>query len=256
MLMSTVRRGALLFVLLVSGLSLSPAGAVVERPQPRNGLPRLMLWAWERPTDLRALDAGIGVAFLAQTLVVRDGAVAVVPRRNPLRVSAHTPLAAVTRVESGDAGAAALGAAAAGTMAAAIAATMSLPGVRGVQIDFDAAESERAFYRALVRQVRRTVGPGVPLSITALASWCAQDRWMSGLPVDEAVPMLFRMGPVHSPYVGLARSPAAAADECRSALGTSLDEPLHVRAGGRRVYVFNASSWTAASLTQAREMLE
>lgn len=255
MLLNTVRRATLLFVaLLVSGLSLSPAGAVVERPQPRKRLPRLMLWAWERPTDLRALDTDTGVAFLAQTLIVRNGAVAVVPRRNPLRVSAHTPLVAVTRIESGDAGA--LAPAMATTMAAAIAGTMSLPRVRGVQIDFDAAESERPFYRTLVQQLRQAVGPGVPLSITALASWCAQDRWMSGLPVDEAVPMLFRMGPLHAPYAGLARSPAAAAAECRGALGTSLDEPLHVRAAGRRVYVFNASPWTAASLTRAREVLE
>jgi hypothetical protein len=252
--MRIVRREALLFVaLLVSGLSLSPAGAVVRRPEPPNGLPRLMLWAWERPTDLRALDADVGVAFLAQTLIVRKGAVAVEPRRNPLRVAAHTPLVAVTRVESSGQ---ALASAMSTTMAAAIAGTMSLPRVRGVQIDFDAAESERAFYRTLVRQVRQAVGPGVPLSITALASWCAQDRWMAGLPVDEAVPMLFRMGPLHAPYVGLARSPSAAAAECRGALGTSLDEPLHLRAAGRRVYVFTASPWTAASLTQAREVLE
>ena len=31
--------------------------------------------------------------------------------------------------------------------------------------------------------------------MTALASWCLSDRWISDLPVDEAVPMLFQMGP-------------------------------------------------------------
>jgi hypothetical protein len=141
-------------------------------------------------------------------------------------------------------------------MAAAIAGTISLPRVRGVQIDFDAAESERGFYRALVQAVRRALGPDVPLSITALASWCTQDRWMTGLPVDETVPMLFRMGPLNEPYAGLARSTSSAAAECRGALGTSLDEPLHVRAVGRRVYVFNAAAWTPASVTRAREALE
>jgi len=79
---------------------------------------------------------------------------------------------------------------------------------------------------------------------------------MDGLPVNEAVPMLFRLGPAHAPYAGLARSSTAAAAECRGALGTSLDEPLHVRAAGRRVYVFNASAWTPASVTQAREVLQ
>jgi len=253
-----MRRGALLLIALsVSWLSLSPAGASARGPAGADPLPRLMLWAWERPTDLRGLDAGVGVAFLSQTLIVRNDVLRVVPRRNPLRVSPHTPLVAVTRIESDDAGAAALSREAVASLAAAITGTMALPRVRGVQIDFDATESERAVYRSLVRAVRSTLGPDVPLSITALASWCAQDRWMEGLPVDEAVPMLFRMGPINAPYASLARSPAAAAaDECRTALGTSLDEPLHVRAAGRRVYVFNGSPWTPASVSHAREVLE
>jgi hypothetical protein len=199
----------------------------------------------------------VGVAFLAQTLIVRNDAVDRAPRRNPLLVPPYTPLVAVTRIESHDADALRRRRpATVETMASAIAATISLPRVRGVQIDFDAAESEREFYRALVVAVRHSVGPDVPLSITALASWCSQDRWMTGLPVDEAVPMLFRMGPMHAPYAGLARSPSTAATECRGALGTSLDEPLHVRSAGRRLYVFNAAPWTAASVTQAREVLE
>ena len=255
MVISTVRRGALPSVaLLVSWLSLSP-GATVERAEPGGGLPRLMLWAWERPTDLQSLAPDVGVAFLAQTLIVRNDAVETTPRRNPLLVSPHTPLVAVTRIESHRAAPENLEPMVT-SMAAAIAATISLPRVRGVQIDFDAADSEREFYRALVVAVRQAVGPAVPLSITALASWCAQDRWMKGLPVDEAVPMLFRMGPVNTPYVGLARSPSTAAAECHAALGTSLDEPLRIRTAGRRVYVFNAAPWNPASVTQAREVLE
>ena len=249
-----MRRGALLLIALsVSWLSLSPAGASARGPAGADPLPRLMLWAWERPTDLRGLDAGVGVAFLSQTLVARNGALLVEPRRNPLRVSPHTPLVAVTRIESSGAS---LPDTLVTNMAEAIAGTASLPRVRGVQIDFDAAESERGFYRLLVHGVRSRLGPGVPLSITALASWCAQDRWMDGLPVSEAVPMLFRLGPINAPYAGLARSSASAAAACRGALGTSLDEPLHVRAMGRRVYVFNASAWTPASVTLAREVAE
>jgi len=250
-------RGTLLLIALVaSWLSLSPARAAVDRTGDDGPLPHLMLWAWERPTDLRDLDAHVGVAFLAQTLIVRNDGVGVVPRRNPLRVSPATPLVAVTRVESGEAGAATLGPPAIAAMATAIADTMTLPHVRGVQVDFDAAESERTVYRALIVAVRAALGPDVPLSLTALASWCAQDRWMDGLPVDEAVPMLFRMGPLNEPYAGLARSTSAAAPECRGALGTSLDEPLRVRAAGRRVYVFSAAPWTRASVTRAREVLE
>ena len=251
-----MRRGTLLLIaLLVSGLSLSPAGAVVERPE-RGALPRLMLWAWERPTDLQRLDRDTGVAFLAQTLIVRDGVVTARPRRNPLRVSPHTPLVAVTRIETDAAGASGLPVPAIFAMATAIAGTAALPRVGGVQLDFDATLSERAFYRTLIQRVRHALDARIPLSITALASWCAQDRWMAGLPVDEAVPMLFRMGPLNAPYAGLARSVHAATSECRGALGVSLDEPLPVRANGRRVYVFNASAWTPATVSQAREALE
>ena len=254
-----MRRGAFLpIALTIGGLALSPLRSA--DPRERGGLPRLMLWAWERPADLRDLDGGTGVAFLSQTLIVRNGAVTVLPRRNPLRVSPHTALIAVTRIqtehgmnrppEDGPS----QGAVA--TIATAIAGTRTLPRVRGVQIDFDAAESERSFYRALIFAVRQAVGPEVPLSLTALASWCTGDRWMDGLPIDEAVPMLFRMGPVNEPYAGLARSTHAAAAQCRGALGTSLDEPLHVRAAGRRVYVFNAAAWTPASIADAREVTE
>ena len=65
-------------------------------------------------------------------------------------------------------------------MAAAIARTASLPRVRGVQIDFDAAGHERAFYRALVLAVRQAIGHGLPMSITALASWCARTAGWRG----------------------------------------------------------------------------
>src|SRR2546430_8843063 len=53
-----------------------------------------------------------------------------------------------------------------------VAETALLPGVRALQIDFDAASSEQEFYRALLLEVRRLMPHSMPLSITALASWC------------------------------------------------------------------------------------
>ena len=248
-----MRRGTFVFIALAIGwISLSPRATA--GPAARGALPRLMLWAWERPSDLRRLPAGAGVAFLSQTLTLRDGAMVIEPRRNPLRVAPGTPLVAVTRIETGGHGAALPRQPLIAT-ATAIAQTASLPGVSGLQIDFDAAASERAMYRALLHAVRRALDAGVPLSMTALASWCAGDRWLDGLPVDEAVPMLFRMGPVHESYASMAGS-ASAAPHCRGALGTALDEPLPIRAGGRRVYVFNAAPWTPAAIARASEVLE
>ncbi len=68
------------------------------------------------------------------------------------------------------------------------------PGIQALQIDFDARESERAWYRHLLERLRAGLAAGVPLSITALASWCDGDSWMRDLPVSDGVPMLFRMG--------------------------------------------------------------
>src|SRR5262249_59556332 len=71
----------------------------------------------------------------------------------------------------------------------------TMPHVSGVQVDFDAVESERPFYRDLLTRLRPKLPPTTSLSIPALASWCAADAWLDGLPIDEAVPLLFRISP-------------------------------------------------------------
>jgi len=252
-----MRQWTFLFTALLAGwLSLSPAGAAAERPERSGTLPVRMLWAWERPTDLRGLETGVGVAFYAQTLSIEPGRITVAPRRNPLRVDERTTLVAVTRIESDAAGAVGMPDASIDAIAEAIAGTARLPRVSGVQIDFDAAASERGVYRRLIVATRVRLGAGVPLSMTALASWCAGDAWLDGLPVDEVVPMLFRMGPINHPYASIGTAPVTAAPACRAAIGLSLDEPVYARRHGRRVYVFNPGPWTAANITQAREVLE
>src|SRR5262245_4836399 len=195
--------------------------------------PEVYLWAWERPEDLRFVEPGTaGVAFLARTVSLRNGAIEVHPRMQPLRYRPGTSLVAVVRVEASGTPLPEPGAA-----AAAILPASRIQGVHTLQIDFDARLSERVFYRQLLTELRRRMPPGMPLSITALASWCESDRWLNGLPVDEAVPMLFRMG-VNQGLKG-DREPL-----CRSSLGVSTDEfpPPPVR--GRRVYIFNPHSWT------------
>lgn len=218
------------------------------RAAPMARLPRLVLWAWERPVDLRGLPLDVGVAFLAQTISATARACLVLPRRQPLVVGPETPLVAVTRIETpgGDAGAGQVA-----DIARAIASTASLPRVAAVQVDFDATRSQRPMYRQLLHAIRRGLPRTTPLSMTALASWCMQDGWLDDLPIDEAVPMLFRMGPAERALggndTGRLRAPA-----CRGAIGTSLDEPLRGPTGRRRVYVFNPQPWTAATVAAAR----
>src|SRR3974390_644541 len=148
-------------------------------------VPPLVLWAWERPQDLRFLRSkDVGVAFLAQTVQIHSGVVSVRPRFQSLLVSEESPLIAVTRIEV--APREDLSREQAASVAEAIAKTAKMPRVAAVQVDFDATESQREFYRELLMELRGRLDEKMPLSITALASWCYDEDWIKGLPVDEA----------------------------------------------------------------------
>ena len=238
---------------LVAAASLSPPSAAAPASSPRLArLPALVLWAWERPEDLRNLETGVGIAFLSQTITLADRTLTIAPRRQRLRVVPGHALIAVTRIEHA-AAPAALDDEHLAAVAEAIARTADLPQVVGVQVDFDATRSQRALYRDVLQRVRARLGDGVPLSITALASWCVGDRWLASLPADEAVAMMFRLGPTNEPYRAIASARAAAAKEC-GAVGVSLDEPMPLRPDGRRVYVFNPAPWQPASIAAAAEV--
>src|SRR5262249_8979317 len=120
------------FAVVVAGLLLvthADPQAAFPRVAPASDtipLPRVMLWAWERPEDLRSISsAKIGVAFLARTIELgsppassaltnkeasgeiwfgRDSAaslgVTLRPRRQPLRVGKEAALMAVVRLET------------------------------------------------------------------------------------------------------------------------------------------------------------
>jgi len=207
---------------------------------PLPGFPRVFLWAWERPENLEFLDPHTtGVAFLARTVCLRGGAVSVRPRLNPLRYPPGTVLMAVVRVEPQDSTLSTVEAASAAIAGAAI------PGVRALQVDFDATLSQRRFYRALLADLRGRVPLSTPLSMTALTSWCESDSWIAGLPVAEAVPMLFRMGPGERPARTF-RPPL-----CRTSAGVSTDEPLREPPSATRLYIFNPRPWSAASYQAA-----
>jgi len=213
-----------------------------------SAVPSLVLWAWERPEDLRFVDPErTGVAFLAGTVRLGPEGMSYRPRLQPLRVARTMRLVAVVRIET--AAQAALDPGLAGRAAGAIARAAEAPQVVAVQVDFDATAKERAFYRDVLTELRRRLPTSIPISITALASWCIGDRWMAGLPIDEAVPMLFRMGTGQSEvssWMGLGREFREPA--CRGGLGVALDEPWKQLPRGRRVYAFSSSPWTERSL--------
>lgn len=229
------------------------------RPTPPRlrGMPTRILWAWESPQDLRFLARGEGVAFLAGELHLEGSGHRWVPRRNPLRVNPGTWLMAVLRVEAREA---ALDEGQARAFMERALALLALPGVRGLQLDFDARASQRPFYARVLRELRSRMPEALPLTMTALASWCLDDPWIvqSGLErwVDEAVPMLFRMGP-EGPALRrrLQEGTDFTGTFTRSSLGLSTDEPLPDRPRGRRTYVFHPGPWTPQAWDRLRERL-
>jgi hypothetical protein len=220
-------------------------------------LPPVVLWAWERPEDLRAIDPNTtGVAFLARTVFLSGDTVSIRPRFQPLRLAPGTQVIAVVRIESRPDASPSLSPAQLKGATHAVGAVTQLPGLAGLQIDFDATASQRDFYRELIAQVREEIPPDLPLSITALASWCIGDDWLKNLPIDDAVPMLFRMGAdtrevsLHLQSGGDFRTPV-----CRHSLGISADEPLSNLPAGRRLYIFSRRPWTSGTAQLATQMV-
>ena len=219
------------------------------------GYPRLFLWAWERPEDLDFIDPQrVGVAFLSRTIYLQGDKVIERPRMQPLKVAPATTLIAVVRIEAVRDNRPTLSASQRAETVAALTRAARAPKVSALQIDFDALESEREFYKSLLLELRPRLPQGMPLSITALASWCIYDNWLDGLPVDEAVPMLFRMG-VDEGHIksylkegGEFRSPL-----CRLSSGLSTDEPLKLASPPARTYIFHTKSWTKDSVRSALE---
>ncbi|MBX3299293.1 MAG: hypothetical protein KF736_07500 [Acidobacteria bacterium] len=240
--------------------SCGPAAKNQVDPALDSEMPQKMLWAWERPEDLRFIDTNeFGVAFLAQTVTLTSDQVNVKRRRQPLEVPDGTYLVAVTRIETvrNERQRPTYDDAMIRRTVEAIVTTLALPGVRGIQIDFDAVVSERSFYRRLMTALRvemdsRAEGNArIPLTMTSLASWCTGDAWFNDFPVAEAVPMAFQMGADADKLRAYLRNGKDWREPlCRGSYGISLEEgKLDGMRDGRRIYYFKNSAWRKDDLS-------
>ncbi len=243
----TGRVSALVLMLIFSGCvsknQVNPRLAAV--------MPQKILWAWERPEDLRFLDPKeFGVAFLAQTIFLEKQNVSPKPRRQPLEVARGTYMIAVTRIETNKEGTKkpAFDDEMTGKVVTLVKNTLDLPDVKAIQIDFDAVVSERAFYRSMMNELRKQLPQGVNLTMTSLASWCTGDAWFNDFPVDEAVPMAFQMGADADKIKTYLRNGNDWMEPlCRGSYGISLEEGrFEGMKPGRREYLFKNTAWTAA----------
>lgn len=216
-------------------------------------MPTKILWAWERPEDLRFIDTKqYGVAFLAQTITLETDNVLPKPRRQPLETATGTYIIAVTRIETkkGSAERPTFTPEMATKVASLVKNTLDLPEVKGIQIDFDAVVSERSFYRSMMKELKKQLPPETPLTMTSLASWCTGDAWFNDFPVDEAVPMAFQMGADDEKIKNYLRNGNDWNEPlCRGSYGISLDEGLFEgMKPGRRFFLFNSASWNKANV--------
>lgn len=207
--------------------------------------PKIILWAWERPEDLRFINTReVGVAVLTGSVHLKGDETFIRPRLQPLRISKDAFVISVTRIETDRNDKPAFSDDQRQKIIAKILSTVKNPLTAGVQIDFDAKSSEREFYKQLLTDLRKELPQTMPLSITALASWCLYDDWISDLPIDEAVPMLFRMGAdakqirAHVESGGEFRVPVA-----EQSLGIATDESFARLPEGKRIYIFSNRAW-------------
>lgn len=227
-------------------------------PKLSGEMPPRILWAWERPEDLRFLDPQkFGVAFLAQTLILTGDDIIFKPRRQPLELPENTYVIAVTRIETlkDAAKRPTLSAEQRRKVVEFVKKTTARPNIKAIQTDFDVVVSERAFYRDLATDLRREIPAGTRYSITSLASWCVGDTWFNDFPVDEAVPMAFEMG-ADSQRIRdfLVKGNDWNEPMCRGSYGFSVDDPIPdlTLKPDRRVWYFKSSAWTRADLEKLK----
>ena len=210
--------------------------------------PARFAWSWDRREDLSFLEPGQGVALVVTSLEFRGDRTLVRPLRVAVALPAHAVVLPVVHVEALPSMHAALDAGQRGLFIDAVLRAAAQSPRHAVQVDFEAAPSQRAFYADVLAEVRSR-RPDALISITALASWCFADRWTAALPVDEVVPMAFRMGRRSADYrqwvAASGRWPASACDST----GVASDEMLQRVPRSRRLYFFSPQPWTSERWT-------
>jgi len=216
--------------------------------------PDVTIWAWERNEDLTFTDSRVKVAYFAGTIYLRDSRVSFRPRRQQLKLRAGASTMPVFRIVSIRDSSDPPPLSSVDVVVNHIVTQLkTVGGATKVQIDFDARQDERQFYRCLLEKLRRASPAGTRISITALASWLLDDRWLTARVADEVVAMLFSMGPGRREVLSLLkRKPLDAGVNVDIAVGISANErdtnericQSGVLERAKSVYIFNSHPWT------------
>lgn len=223
--------------------------------KPAAPAPQLVVWAWERPEDLRFLPPDAEIAVQTGFVELAGDNFRARGRRYPLR-SDRPPSTALVHVQIDDTVLLRWTPALRARVAAAVLHFARVVPAPRVQIDFEVRQSQRQVLIDLLHDVRARLPRGTALSMTAIASWCQED-WLGALPVDEIVPMLFRMGR-GGPAIRARLDSGAdwAAPACRKAFALSADTPIARAPQARRIYLFAPQSWTPSTFDAVRKRVE
>jgi hypothetical protein len=194
------------------------------------------------------------VAYYAGTLYLVSGYVFFKPRMSRLEGSKGLSMCPVFRIENKESEHAP-SPDSADRIAEIIQKYLARHPARCVQVDYDATPCERDFYARVLRRLRPALPKGTHIAVTALASWCLDDRWLRNLPADEAIVMLFSMGRGRNETLRLlekrrlntgANMEMSIGISANEALTNKRLRELGVLGAARRLYVFNSLSWTGS----------
>ncbi len=215
-------------------------------------LPKQILWAWERPEDLRWLPTDMGVAYVASSIMLRGDKALIRRRTAPLLLADNTALVPVLHVDVSWSFPPTKTQQQIDTITAELLRVAKRANRNVVQLDFEVGRSQRDFLADTIAAARTRLNPAIALSSTAIASWCLDDYWIAGIRADEVIPMAFRMGrDQHALRQRILQQKGFTRERCRTAIGFSSDEPMMVVNTGRHYY-FSPKSWTAASWQAVR----
>ena len=212
-------------------------------------------WIWPDSNGPKRGDAVSypEAAVLIESLMLRNGIAQHGGRTSSLNLPTDVRILPVIHVEVGEDEPAQFTEAQITAVLAAVRrqAGVAASGAGWLQLDFEAPARQREAYRALVTSIRQALPASVRLSVTALAHWCTQGNWLDQLPVDEVVPMLYRLGPHAGHWRDLfTKDSSSLAQRCRgSALGFATNDPpsLELLQRTPRPYWFDETAWSNPS---------
>ena len=239
---------------LLFGLKMDARSVKVAPPHPALALlPAQMLWAWERPEDLRWLPTDIGVAYVASSIQLRGEQALIRRRTAPLLLTPGTAVVPVLHVDVSWHFPPTKSRQQIDTITQELVRVAGAGNRNVAQLDFEVGRSQRAFLASTIAAVRARLDPRIALSSTALASWCLDDYWLQESGADEVIPMVCRLGrEQHALRRRIAQQHGFTQARCRAAIGFASDEPILAVTTGRHYY-FSPRPWTAASWQAVRE---